>query len=108
MEEAKTEQIVREELEKDVFLHNSLAKGFINNSALARELLPLVKKKNPQATLESVTISISRYSSSLKLEKFEKDLIGQIANSHISLKNDIIHSTFLRNNTIFTTINENS
>ncbi len=106
MEEAKTAQIVREELEKDVFLQNSLAKGFINNSALARELLPIVKKKNPKATLESVTVSISRHSSGLKLEKVEKDLMEQIANSQISLKNDIIHSTFLRNNVVFNAINE--
>ena len=106
MEKSNTAEIVREELDKDIFLQNSLSKELINNSALARELLPMVKGKNKKATLESVTISISRYASSLKQEKLEKALIEQVANSQLSLKNDIVHATFSRNNAVVSAINE--
>lgn len=106
MEESNTSQIVREEIDKDIFLQNSLAKGLINNSALARLLLPKVKIKNPKATIESITISIARYTNSLKHNKLERELTAQISNSQVSLKNDIVHATFFRNNTIVSGINE--
>jgi len=106
MEKSNTAEIVREELDKDIFLQNPLSKKLINNSALARELLSLVKKKNPKATLESVTVSISRYAAGLKHEKLEKALIEQIANSQLSLKNDIVHATFSRNNSVVSAISE--
>ena len=106
MEETNTAQIVREELDKDIFIKNFLVKGLINNSALARLLLPMIKIKNPQATLESVMVSISRYGSTLSQIKLEKDLVNQIAHSQISMKNDIIHVTFHRNNVIVSEINE--
>lgn len=105
MEESNTAQIVREEIDKDIFLQNSLSKGLINNSALARLLLPKVKSKNPKATLESVTIGISRYSTKLNQIKLENDLINQISNSQVSLKNDIIHVTFPMENLIVNEIN---
>ena len=106
MEEGNTAQIVREEIDKDIFLQNSLSKGIVNNSELARQLLPTIKRKNPKATLESVTISIARYIDSLKQSRVEKELIAQIANSQVSLKNDIVHVTFYRNNSIVNEINE--
>ena len=106
MEEGNTAQIVREEVDKDIFLQNSLSKGIVNNSELARQLLPTIKRKNPKASLESVTISIGRYINSLKQSRIEKELTAQIANSQVSLKNDIVHVTFYRNNTIVNEINE--
>lgn len=106
MEKSNTAEFVREEIEKDIFLSNLLSKGLINNSALARELLVSVKKKNPKATLESVTISIQRYAQGLKKGEVEKALSEQIANSQVSLKNDIVHATFYRNNIVSNSINE--
>ena len=106
MENIPTADLVREELEKDIFLKNSLSKKLINNSALARKLFPVIKAKNSKATIESITISISRYASFLKLEKPEKELIKQIAYSQLSMKNDVVHATFPRNEKIVSAINE--
>ena len=50
MENIPTADLVREELEKDIFLKNSLSKKLINNSALARKLFPVIKAKNSKAT----------------------------------------------------------
>ncbi|KKW19092.1 MAG: hypothetical protein UY63_C0022G0011 [Parcubacteria group bacterium GW2011_GWA2_51_10] len=106
MKEIQTASLVREEIEKDIFLKNSLFKGLINNSALARLLLLTIKKRNPKATLESVTISIVRYAQDLNTNSLETSLTSHIAHSHLSMKNDIVHATFPRNASIFGVVSD--
>ncbi len=60
-----TNEIVIQILRKDPLLQNFLSKGIINYSALAREMLPQVKKSNTKAKMESVLIAIQRYVTTL-------------------------------------------
>jgi len=103
--EKTTADLVREELEKDIFIQYPLSKNIINHSSLARLLLPKIRKKNPKATIESITVSIARYSNKTNV-KIENELKNQISNSQISMKNDIVHTTFPRNNSISIFINK--
>jgi aspartokinase len=104
--EKTTADLVREEISRDIFLENSLSLGLINNSALARLMLPNIQKTNKKATIESIMVAIARYQRDNKSNKIRKSLIEQIKNSQIATKNDIIHATFFRNKEIANSINE--
>tara|TARA_Y100000310_G_scaffold219689_1_gene221086 strand:+ start:932 stop:1117 length:186 start_codon:yes stop_codon:yes gene_type:complete len=55
-----TAQLVKKELEKNSFLLDYLRRDLINVQALAREILPNIKKKNSKASVESISIAIKR------------------------------------------------
>lgn len=96
LENLKTTDLVKEELENDLFLLEISKEGLINYTALARKLLPTIKKRNPKATIESISIAIKRYIDTQKKNKLSEAIQKIIVNSQLSTKNDIVHMTFRR------------
>ncbi len=106
LDNKKTTDIVKEELENDLFLLEILKEDLVNYSALSRALLPKVQKKNPKANIESISIAIKRYIIKEKKQRVSKTIQKIIANSQLSTKNDIIHMTFKRNEAVLNKIME--
>lgn len=108
MEQLQTADLVREELEKEIFIMDALYDGLINYTALARKLLPKIKEKNKKATVESISIAIKRHIRSSPKTSLNKLLKEIIAASQISIKDNIAHITYQRNETTANVINEAS
>lgn len=106
--EYSTADLVKEELDKDIFLLETLSQGLINHAALARKLLPRIKKKNSKATIESVSVAIMRYANKAKRDDLSRVVKKIISLSNLSIKNDIVHITFPRKDEITEIINENA
>ncbi len=104
----KTSDAVAFELERDLYLLELLKEDLINVSALARQLLPRIRKKNLKATPESVFVAIKRYVESTKTERISDAMREIIANSQLSTTNDVIHVTLKRNNEVSRKIAEAS
>ena len=102
----KTTDLVKYELERDLYLLEVLKDGLVNVSALARKFLPIIQQENPKATIESVSIAIKRYVDSTKKQKISQAVARIIANSQLSTKNDVAHITFHRNDYVIQQINE--
>lgn len=105
---SNTADIVRQELEKDLYLLETLADGIINTSSLARRMLSKIQKQNPKATIESISIAIKRYSDTTKRQPISKRIRENIAHSTLSSKNDTIHLTYKRNNEVLKALSEAS
>ena len=108
MEDMKTTaRLVKEEITSSLFVNESLKKGLINYSALARELLPKIKNRNKKANFSSVLIAIQRYYDEVKgIRSNGEELNKIISNSELIVKNKIISFTFERNKRIMSLINQ--
>jgi len=83
-----TAQLVKKHLENNVFLLDYLKRDLINVTSLARELLPLIQKDNPKASLESISIAIKR----LQLSGYNitKQLRKVCSNIQISMRTNVV------------------
>jgi hypothetical protein len=109
MEKAEaTAQLVKEEINSSLFIKESLKKGLINYSKLAKKILPKVKLQNKKANFQSVLIAIQRYYDCLnKSEKeFEKSLASALPNLELIIKNKIITLSLERNKKTMDELNE--
>src|SRR3989344_2157196 len=102
----KTTDLVKNELENDLYLLELLEEDLINVSALSRKIFPKVKEQNNKATKEYISIAIKRYVESKQGKKTSNEVAKMIANSQLSIKNDILHLTFKRNDFMLKTISE--
>lgn len=96
----KTTSLVKEELQNDLYLLETLKEDMVNVSALARRMLPSIKEKNPKATVESIMMAIKRYVDAEKKEKISADVAKIIASCQLSTRNDVVHMTFERNQVV--------
>ena len=104
-----TPELIRRAIRNDIFIESMLARGLINYSALARTLLPKIRKENPKAKFESILIAIQRYAMTIKKpEQIEKALKDVLAKTELVMKNDIIQITFERDRKIYESILEAS
>lgn len=86
MKKSPTASLVRDTILANPSLCDALARGIINISALARELLPRIQQKNPKATHESVAIALQR----LEIPKgHEKYLREALKSAQLSMKSDV-------------------
>lgn len=92
----KTTNLVRKELENDLYLIEILKDDLINIAALSRKLLENIKQENPKATVESISIAIKRYMQKEKNQKISPTLKRIIANTQLLTKSDVLHMTFRR------------
>ena len=102
----KTTNLVKRELQSDLYLLEILKDDLVNVSALSRKLLPRIKAENSKATIESISIAIKRYVEQEKKSKISGTLKKVIANTQLSTKNDIIHATFKRNQNVVNQISK--
>ncbi len=108
MEKAQvTSSLVKEEINSSIFLLESLKKGLLNYSELARQLLPKIKQKSKKANFASVLIAIQRYYDELKERENSTDNFTEILkDSELIMKNNIIDLTFERTKEVVKIINE--
>jgi hypothetical protein len=108
MEKAETTaQIVKEEINSSVFILESLKKGIINYSELARQLLPKIKKMNNKANFASVLIAIQRYYDEVKEKTEYSDKFREILkDSELIMKTNIVDLTFERTREVMKEVNE--
>lgn len=60
MQPSATAGIVREHIHANPILSAYLSRGWINIAELSRALLPVVRKENPKATVESIAVAVKR------------------------------------------------
>lgn len=84
----KCSDIVRDLIETRPFISDALAKGLINYSALARELLPEVKQRAKRSSLEAIMVAIRRYAEEPGSVTAEK-ITTILSKSSLGMKNDI-------------------
>lgn len=101
-----TTDLVKKELQSDLYLLEILRDDLVNVSALSRKLLPKIRAENSKATIESISIAIKRYVEQEKKSKISDKLKKIIANTQLSTKNDIIHVTFKRNQDVVNQISK--
>lgn len=101
-----TTELVKKELQSDLYLLEILKDNLVNVSALSRKLLSKIKSENPKATIESISIAIKRYVEQEKKSRISEKLKKIIANTQLSTKNDIIHVTFKRNQNVVNQISK--
>jgi len=94
-----TAQLVREEINASLYIKETIKKGLINYSELARQILPKIKKQNPKANIASVIIALQRYYDTSKHERTEyEDFIEkQLPKLEILIKNKVITLSYERN-----------
>ncbi len=92
-----TATLVKQELERDLYILELCKEDIINISALARKLFPSIQKNNSHATVESIAVAIQRHISITKSQKISPAIQDVIASSQLSTKSDVIHITFKRN-----------
>lgn len=90
-----TAGIVKRQLEQNPLLSEYLAEGIINYSALARKLLPKVKKENPKARIESILIAIQRNIPKQAI-RTTKEISKILSTTEASLTGDIMQLVFER------------
>ena len=107
MEKAEaTAQLVKEEIYSSIVLLESLKRGLINYSELARQLLPNIKSQNKKANFSSVLIALQRLYDELKSQKQEKDFGEILKDSELIMKTNIVDLAFERTKEVMKLINE--
>lgn len=82
-------QLVKKHIEKNSFLVDYLERDLINVAALARELLPEIKKENPTATIESIAIAIKRLPNK-KGQSITEQLKKIVSNVQLNTRTNIV------------------
>jgi len=102
-----TAQLVKEEINSSIFIKETLKKGLINYSELARQLLPKIKKQNKKANFASVLISLQRYQEEISKTKSDLDsfLERVLPELELIIKNKIITLSFERNKKVMGMLN---
>lgn len=108
MEKAEaTAGLVKEEINSSIFVLESLKRGLINYSELARQLLPKIKKINSKANFSSVLIAIQRYYDEIKEQTgFSEEFKEILKNAELIMKTNIVDITLERTKEVMTTLNE--
>jgi len=99
MEKAEaTAQLVKEEIESDMYIRETLKQNLINYSELARHILPKIKEKNKSANFASVLIAIQRYQDDMKKETsaFNNFIKKTMSKCELIIKNRVITLTYER------------
>jgi len=92
----KISEVIQELMESRPYLAEALSEGLINHSALARHLLPEVRKKARRASPGAVHVAIRRYAAALPLVSTSKEIEGLLAASTLSLKSPLSDLTLKR------------
>ncbi len=82
-----TAKIVKELLSSNPFVLDYLRRDVLNVSGLARELLPVVKKENSKATVESISIAIRRMDA--QPQRSMQQLKDVLSATQITLRTDV-------------------
>jgi hypothetical protein len=90
----QTADIVRSIVLKNPFLVDFLKRDVLNVAALARELLPEVRKQNPKATIESIAVAISRLD--LSHTHVSKQLAIIVSHVQLSVRTNVALLKFRR------------
>ena len=108
MEKAEaTAQLVKEEINSSIFLIESLKKGIINYSELARQILPKIKSMNHKANFSSVLIALQRYYDEVKEKKGLPEQFRDILkDSELIMKTNIVDLTLERTKEVMKALNE--
>lgn len=93
----KISEVVRELIGGRPYLSDALAEGLINHSALARLLLPEVRKKARRASPGAVHVAIRRYAAALPLVSTSKEIESLLSGSALSLKSSLVDFVMKRN-----------
>jgi hypothetical protein len=101
-----TAQLVKEEIMSSIFLLESLKKGIVNYSELARQILPNIKQNNKKANLSSVIISLQRLYDDVKNQKSEESFGETLRGSELIMKTNIVDLTLERTKEVTKIINE--
>ena len=104
--EKPTSELVKEEIRSSLYINEVLKRGMINFSALTRELLPKIKRKNKKANFASVLIAIQRYYEDNKSQNDKSPLIDLLKNSELIMKNKVCSLTLERTKPVMTLINK--
>jgi len=88
MEKNITAALVREYVLRNSILVDYLSRDIINIASLARELLPLIQKENPKATIESISVALQRLSLDTKPQLTDQ-LKRILQNVQITLRTDV-------------------
>ena len=83
-----TAGLVKNYVLQNPILVDYLRRDLINTSALAREILPVIQKENPKASLESISIAIKRLN--LPNSNVERALKKTIKNIQVLFKSNLI------------------
>lgn len=102
----KVTDLTAHEIEQDPFLNEFLAEGLINYSALARRLLPKIKKQNKEANVEAIIMAIRRYVKFVKKRDLNRVLKQIIGNLDIVILNNIEEITYSRTAAVLEKINK--
>ena len=97
----QTSELVKKELENDLYLLELLKEGLINYSALSKKLFKKIKSENPKATLESISISAKRYVDRISKLKISDSVKTIIASSQLSTRDNIVHLTYNKDKEVF-------
>jgi hypothetical protein len=101
-----TAGLVKEEVMSSIFLAESLKKGIINYSELARQLLPKIKTQNNKANFSSVLIALQRLYEEVKHEKQESSFKEILRGSELIMKTNIVDLTLERTKEVTKLVSE--
>jgi len=104
--EKPTSELVKEEIRSSLYINEVLKRGMINFSALTRELLPKIKRKNKKANFASVLIAIQRYYEDNKSSSSKDVLLELLKNNELIMKNKVCSLTLERTKPVMTLINK--
>jgi len=104
--EKSTSELVKEEIRSSLYINEVLKRGMINFSALTRELLPKIKRKNKKANFASVLIAIQRYYEENKSNNDKDNLLDLLKNSELIMKNKVCSLTLERTKQVMSLINK--
>lgn len=106
IEEKSTAELVKEEIKSSLYLNEIIKRGLINYSALAREMLPKIKRKNAKANFAAILIAIQRYYDDNKVNE-RADKVGRLLiDCELIMKNRVISFTLERTKKVMTLVNE--
>jgi len=83
-----TAKLVQKHVLNNPFLVDYLNREIINVAGLARELLPIIKKENKKATIESISVAINRLD--LKKERVSERLRKIVSDVQITSRTDVV------------------
>lgn len=103
-----TSQLVKEEIESQMYIRENLKQNLINYSELTRKLLPKIKEKNKKANFASVLVAIQRYQDEIKGENstFQEFIKRTFSKCEVIIKNKIITLTYERTKKVVSRVNE--
>jgi hypothetical protein len=84
-----TAQLIREHVAKNSILCDYLARNLINITELAKTLLPQIKAKNQKATIESISVAISRLKFNSQTKNHSEKLQNTLKNAQLNLRTNI-------------------